>query len=62
MDEAVPSGPNEGHYLTRAEVDVLLDEYYTARGWDKNGIPTKETLKRVGLDALADAMEAKGTR
>ncbi len=62
MEEPVPSGPNEGHYLTRAEVDVLLDEYYTARGWDKNGIPTKETLKRVGLDALADAMEAKGTR
>jgi len=59
MEEPVPSGPNEGHCLTRAEVDVLLDEYYTARGWDQNGIPTKETLKRVGLEEIAAAMEAK---
>lgn len=48
-DEPVPDGPNEGHKLTRAELDQLLDEYYANRGWDENGIPTKETLARHGL-------------
>jgi aldehyde:ferredoxin oxidoreductase len=51
--EPVPSGPNEGYFLTKADLDVLLDEYYRARGWDENGIPTKDTLERLGLDELA---------
>lgn len=29
--------------------DVLLPEYYEIRGWDENGIPTKETLERLEL-------------
>jgi aldehyde:ferredoxin oxidoreductase len=32
--------------------DVIIDEYYEARGWDKNGIPTKATLKRLGLETV----------
>ena len=27
-----------------------LEEYYKLRAWDKNGIPTKESLTRLGLD------------
>lgn len=48
-EEPTPSGPNTGHCITIEELDELLDAYYAARGWDKNGIPTKETLSRVGL-------------
>ncbi|MGD9081050.1 MAG: aldehyde ferredoxin oxidoreductase family protein [Desulfobacterales bacterium] len=48
-EEPIPSGPNEGYHLTKADLDVLLDEYYRARGWDDNGIPTRETLQRLGL-------------
>jgi aldehyde:ferredoxin oxidoreductase len=48
-EEPIPSGPNEGYFLTREDLDVLLDEYYRARGWDENGIPTKKTLERLGL-------------
>ena len=51
-EEPIPSGPNEGYFLTKAELDVLLDEYYRARGWDENGIPTRETLERLGLGEL----------
>jgi aldehyde:ferredoxin oxidoreductase len=50
--EPIPSGPNEGYFLTMADLDVLLDEYYRARGWDDNGIPTRETLERLGLGEL----------
>ncbi len=53
MTEPVPDGPNEGHFISRQEVDLLLDEYYTLRGWDQNGIPTAETLKRFGLEDVA---------
>jgi aldehyde:ferredoxin oxidoreductase len=28
----------------------MLDEYYELRKWDKNGIPTPEILKELGLD------------
>lgn len=28
----------------------LLDAVYKRRGWNKNGIPTKETLKQIGME------------
>jgi aldehyde:ferredoxin oxidoreductase len=52
--EPVPDGPNEGHFLTREELDILLDEYYAARGWNQYGIPTEETLRRAGLADVAE--------
>jgi len=27
----------------------MLDEYYLLHGWDKNGIPTKNTVERLGI-------------
>jgi aldehyde:ferredoxin oxidoreductase len=56
MSEPVPDGPNQGHCINRAEVDVLLDEYYDLRGWDRNGLPTAATLERCGLKAVAKSM------
>ncbi len=49
-EEPTPSGPNKGYCITLEELDELLDAYYDARGWDKNGIPTDKTLERVGLN------------
>lgn len=59
MDEPTPSGPNKGHYLPIEKIDQLLDWYYAARGWDENGVPTRKTLADVGLNAVADALEAQ---
>jgi aldehyde:ferredoxin oxidoreductase len=56
MSEPVPDGPNQGYCISRQEVDVLLDEYYALRGWDQNGIPKAETLRKVGLADVADGM------
>lgn len=56
MSEPAPDGPNEGHCISREEVDVLLDEYYDLRGWDENGIPKAETLRKIGLTDVADSM------
>jgi aldehyde:ferredoxin oxidoreductase len=39
-----------GKCLDREKYDQMLDEYYDLHGWDRNGVPTPETLKRLGLD------------
>ncbi len=38
----------------------MLDEYYEARGWDKNGNPTREVLEDLGLIFAADNLEKLG--
>ncbi len=44
--------PPEDHWKRRyPEYEKkLLDEYYKYRGWDENGIPTEETLKKLNLE------------
>jgi aldehyde:ferredoxin oxidoreductase len=42
------AGPATGQVVRN--LDALLDEYYAALGYGKDGIPTQETLKRLGLD------------
>ena len=50
--EAVPSGPVKGRTLTEEMYAVMLDEYYDQRGWDSDGVPTPETVERLGLEKL----------
>jgi aldehyde:ferredoxin oxidoreductase len=45
----VPDGPTAGRLLTRDQIDWLLDDYYTLRGWDANGHPTQQKLAELGL-------------
>jgi aldehyde:ferredoxin oxidoreductase len=56
----IPDGPNQGHYLNEADIHLLLSWYYKARGWDDNGIPTRQTLERVGLPEVAADFQTKG--
>ena len=51
FDEAMPDGADKGANLDRGDYERLLDDYYTARGWDRvTGYPTPEKLKELGLD------------
>jgi aldehyde:ferredoxin oxidoreductase len=49
FDEPIPDGPAKGEFISRDEFQGMLDEYYRLHGWDKNGIPKKSTLGRLGL-------------
>lgn len=49
MNEPIPDGPSKGWMCTNEDLQKMLDEYYRLRGWDKNGIPTQETLKRLKI-------------
>ncbi|MFX1355939.1 MAG: aldehyde ferredoxin oxidoreductase family protein [Promethearchaeota archaeon] len=49
--EAHTKGPAKGVVIKEEGYQTLLSGYYEARGWDKEtGIPTDETLKKLGLD------------
>ncbi len=48
--EALSIGPAKGAILTVDGIEKLLDNYYADRGWSKDGIPTKDTLGKLGLD------------
>lgn len=60
MEEPVPDGPAKGKLITREQMDVLLDDYYALRGWNKEGIPTRAKLTELGLTDVADELERCG--
>jgi len=43
--------PGEGQMIR--EQEQFLDRYYDMRGWSRDGIPTPEKIKGLGLDYLA---------
>ena len=46
-------GPAKGVCVSDDELQLGLDEYYAARGWDSNGVPTVEKLESLGLGDYA---------
>lgn len=48
LKEAIVDGPSKG---LKSKLDIMLPEYYKARGWE-NAFPTKETLQKLGLEDL----------
>lgn len=54
--------PPEDHWKNRfPELESrLLDEYYKFKGWDNQGIPTKESLCELGMDYIAEDFEQRG--
>ena len=50
LTEKLPEGPKKGAVVSPAEMKKMQDEYYAYFSWDDNGIPTKDTLKELGLE------------
>ena len=46
LSEPVPEGPSKGEVC---ELNKILPEYYTLRGWDQDGKPTEVKLKELDL-------------
>ena len=38
----------------------LLDDYYKFKGWNNDGVPTRETLDKLGLDYVSEDFEQRG--
>ncbi|MBW1783530.1 MAG: aldehyde dehydrogenase [Deltaproteobacteria bacterium] len=54
--------PPEDHWKRRFPEleEKLLDTYYNLKGWNKEGIPTRETLHELGLDDVAENLMKRG--
>jgi aldehyde:ferredoxin oxidoreductase len=51
--QPIPDGPSKGMHTPGDEFDGMLEEYYRLRGWDSNGIPSREKLTALGLEEAA---------
>jgi len=54
-------GMYKGEHTHIEQFNIMLDEYYIKRGWDKTtGVPTQRKLLELGLDEAADELVALG--
>jgi len=60
MNVPIPDeGVSKGAHVTQQELDLLLDDYYETRGWTKDGVPTIEKLKELGMEDLEGIVRGK---
>jgi benzoyl-CoA reductase subunit BamB len=54
--------PPDDHWKKRFPEleEKLLDAYYKFKGWNNDGIPTKESLHELGMDYVAEDLEQRG--
>jgi len=60
-DNADVDGPIAGKHLDYDKYDQMLQHYYDQRGYDRRGIPTRETLAKLGLSREAEAAAKHAT-
>ena len=57
MNTPVPDdGPAKGLVVNNEEFQLGLDDYYVARGWTSDGLPTVDKLKELNLSKYADML------
>ncbi|NLT22442.1 MAG: aldehyde dehydrogenase, partial [Syntrophorhabdus sp.] len=54
--------PPQDHWKRRfPEIEEnLMSAYYTFKGWNQDGVPTKERLHELDLDYVAEDLEKRG--
>jgi aldehyde:ferredoxin oxidoreductase len=51
MKNPLPSGPAKGEVFSKKQLDKMIDEYYTLRGWDKKtGLLLTKKLQDLEMD------------
>ena len=58
-EDPVPDGPAKGKFISKENIELMLDEYYAARGWDKKGNPCEALLKNLSLDFVLSEAQKK---
>ncbi len=41
-----------GSFVSQEDLDLMIDDYYNARGWTKDGVPSVKQLIEIGMDDL----------
>jgi aldehyde:ferredoxin oxidoreductase len=61
MHEPIPTGPQAGWKMDMKKYNEMLDRYYDLHGWEREtSYPTRKALSDLGLDHVADDLEAIG--
>ena len=56
--KTLSGGPTNGWKIDRAEFEAARNEYYRQSGWNvESGVPTRQTLEKLGLEWVADILE-----
>lgn len=50
--QALGEGASKGFNIDEKGFQLMISDYYVARGWDCNGVPTDETLKKFSLEGF----------
>lgn len=58
FNDKILYGPTEGETLSKSVFEKELDRYYDVRGWDQEGRPMKNTLRRLGLENICKEVES----
>ncbi len=55
LNDPLPSGRAKGavSFVSEADRQACIDKYYELRGWDEDGVPTPETLRKSGVPISA---------
>jgi aldehyde:ferredoxin oxidoreductase len=59
LEEPLPDGGSKGEVVY---LEAMLNKYYELRGWDKNGIPTREKLEDLNLSDAASIVNQRRTQ
>jgi aldehyde:ferredoxin oxidoreductase len=58
MTEPLKAGASKGHFISKEDLNTMLDEYYTEREWDlATGTPSRAKLVQLNLKYVADELE-----
>lgn len=57
--DPIESGDVKGIVVDEKGFTDMVIEYYTTRGWGKDGIPTAAKLKELGLEFAIEGVGAK---
>jgi len=60
--QPLTKGPFKGVKLDLDKYMTMLKHYYKVRGWDENGIPKEETLRKLGLDFTIGTLRQLGVQ
>lgn len=57
MEEAIKEGASKGQLISATDLETMLNDYYDARNWSRDGIPTREKLDELNLPEAAELLE-----
>ncbi len=57
LTEPLKEGSSKGQFISKDELNQMLDDYYAERGWTAEGVPTKQKLLELSLDTAVTELE-----